>query len=234
MLQKYCSEDFLRRLIANAELHAESVLQAPAPEIGLFVKFLARTYSSPKNWQDVIAPRIGKNKMVLLNSPRHPNDWAWLEFAVDMAVLSGYNQTLLERAINKAILQVYACRCTDAKPYANILRLYQHHHCQPKPMDLDIDVGSFIPMAIEVCASNEFAQLPLRDQLETDYGQDFVVSAVLTKYGHCIQHVMIRDKNTMQFVRFDEERWKDNVGEHEEYLRLDNIICHDNEELWVF
>lgn len=170
-------------------------------------------------------------RSVFAQALENHSEWSWLEVGVSLAVLDSFDQAVLEQVINKAILQMYARRNMDAEQYLNVLRLYQHHYCKPSPKKLKIDSERFITLAIQIIANIEFSQLPLKDELENRFGKEYVVSKVISPYGHCIQHLMIRNTHTMEFVPFNRDRWMDDIGENPDYLQLNNVSHMKNEQL---
>lgn len=162
--------------------------------------------------------------------------WPWTEFIINLAILNCFDQEITKDAIQQAILHIYATVNPKPNLYANVLKLYQiYRHNEPsgKQTQLDKDVELFIEKSIRINAEQEFAELPLNEIIKEIRHDKCVINKVITKYGHCIQHLMIHNIETNKFKILDANFLKDSHANRTElgYILLDDIILNENERL---
>lgn len=162
--------------------------------------------------------------------------WPWIQFIINLAVLNCTDEIITRDAIQRAILQTYATTNPKASLYADVLKLYQIYHDNVpliKLTKLDNDVESFVEKAKQINAEYEFAELPLTELLKEAVDDEYIWNKVVTKHGHCIQHLLIQNVQTDQFMKFEANRFNRNAGNRTEngYTSLDDIILNEYERL---
>lgn len=113
----------------------------------------------------------------------------WLKIAIDFMALGGWHQPLIERLFRDDFLEKYFSREKNAIDHYLMLNLYI------AVRTLRPDYSGAFPSQKYVSQIEDMPQnveTPLEDSLRYIYG-DAVVSRVMTKLGHFIDHVIVFD-----------------------------------------
>lgn len=150
--------------------------------------------------------------------------WHWLKIFADLATLDYHDLTYVRKVMSPEYLDEYFSQHPSDLDYLQLLNLYQAICCRAEQPFESNTSQSHIDKAIQL--NLKFAECKLRAFLEAELGENLVLSGIATKYGHFIQHVLVRKSDTGEFVGV--EKFKAEAGG---LIQLDEIICKDDEQM---
>lgn len=148
--------------------------------------------------------------------------WHWLKLFSDLATLDYHDLTYVRKVMSSEYLAEYFSQHASDLDYLQLLNLHQSICCRAEqPLETN---NSHLDKAIQL--NLKFAECKLRVFLEVELGNNLVLSGIATKYGHFIQHVLLRKRDTGEFV--DIEQFK---TEATGLIQLEEIICKEDEQM---
>lgn len=162
----------------------------------------------------------------------------WIDVTLNLIALNKFDRQLIEKVLSDEYVRE---TFDDADPspettnrQLSLIRIFQSITLA---QDLDsIDVPQFkasinsnryIENAIEENLNSSLV-CPLQSFLETEIGCDKVLTLVKSKYGHGIQHILKLDKDSRNFLAFNEALL---TNRDAKFIRLEEIECGPNEIL---
>lgn len=190
----------------------------------LVAAFALANYQPP-NWQTTILPGIEQNATMLMINRYTLN---WMKFFAELVTLGHRDMTYVHKVLNGNYLEKYFTSHTRDWHYWQFLDLYQAIMCRAdRPDDLDGSIQFYVDKAIQL--QLKCAECPLAEFLATELGTNLVLSRIVSKYGHFIQHLLIRRADTGELIDVAEQQKR--LPAVNGFIALEDIQCRENEQL---
>lgn len=200
------------------------VVQANSVTIFSLVSAFSVANYQPPNWHTNILPAIEKNDMLLM---LNRCTFYWLKFFAELICLGYRDLTHVRKLLTTDYLDRYFLVHHSNLDRLQLLNCYKAVMCRPENRLDTIDCQWHIDEAIK--ENLRFTECPLSELLAIELGQNLVLFRVVSKYGHFMQHVLIRNADTGEFVDVTERQRR--MAGSNGCIALDDIHCGDNEQL---
>lgn len=153
--------------------------------------------------------------------------WHWLKLFAELVTLDYTDLTYVRKVMSEQYLDQYFAQHSSDLDHLQLLNLYQAVTCRAENPLEAINCQSYIDKAIQL--NLKFAECKLREFFEMELGKNLVLSRIITKYGHFVQHVIVRKLDTGEFV--DVEHFKTEAAQTGGFIQFEAIECKEDEQM---
>lgn len=178
----------------------------------------------PSNWHTIMLPAIEKNDALLM---LNRYTWNWMKFFTDLIVLGYEDLTYVRKLLTADYLDKYFVGSPSDLSHLQLLNLFQAVQCRSHNRLDTFDCARHIDQAIKLQLKR--AECPLSEFLAIELGSHLVLSRIVTRYGHFIQHLLVRRRDSGELV--DVDKFKALASMTSGLIALDDIECAEEEQL---
>lgn len=222
--QNFVSIPILNYAAEKIDQSPDILVHANSRTVFILVSALSQANHIPSNWETIMLPAIEKNDIFLMINR---TEWHWLKFFSELVTLNYTDLTYVKRVVCKDYLEQYFAKHSSDLDCLQLLNLYQSVACRSVNPLTSIDCQSFIDKGIDL--QLKYAECELKEFLELELGKNLILSWIISKFGHFIQHIVIRKKTTGEFV--DVESFKTGSTTARGLIQLEDIKCKDDEQM---
>lgn len=163
------------------------------------IKICTDMNALPNSWETLIWPEIKKNEIYQnLN-----NNFPWLEIVAQLISANFIDKELIEKVMSSNYLNsIFNTTSTvERKTWRSFWSVAQF--CILNDQNISIDV-TYMEKALIIKRVETDLSIPRN--IVNEFGEEYVITKVVSKYGHFIQNVMQYDVNQKTFLPFKELR----------------------------
>lgn len=222
ILQQFDNLNYVDPFIEKIEKCATSLSKFKQKPLQRTIRIIAEAKKLSNSWETIIWPEIQKNKIYQNLDKKFP----WFDVAARLLSVNFIDENFIAKLLDPA----YLSKIFDSKPersnWLSFWNVAQFSILNKHLFSNEIDLThTNIYMKNAIILKRMDGNCSIQKLIETEFGLDYVITKIISKHGHFIQHLLQYDVNKDRFVPFNNVERDSN----EEFIELETLPIENND-----